>query len=144
MMMILGRMTGSIKKPFFYRRLVILCQVWLCIQVAPHLLVTWSYLDWRRGLCCLVTLGLGFIFVIQEIERGGQEKHAPQDDDEGTKHEGIAQTQEPPQCWCSVLLLKGVRDQAYQVRTSCITQEMRGEALERDSCCSPRGYNNKH
>lgn len=55
-------------------------------------------------------LGLGFVFVIQEIERGSQEKHAPQDDDEGAKHEGIAQTQEPPQCWCSVLLLKGVGD----------------------------------
>lgn len=55
-------------------------------------------------------LFLGLLSVIQEKQSSGQEKHAPQDDDEGTEHEGIAQAEEPPQRWHGVALLKGVRD----------------------------------
>lgn len=60
--------------------------------------------------CLSHLLFLGLLPVIQEKQRCGQEKHAPQDDDEGTKHEGIAQAEEPPQRWRSVALLKGVGD----------------------------------
>lgn len=60
--------------------------------------------------CLSHLLFLGLLPVIQEKQRRGQEKHAPQDDDEGTEHEGIAQTEEPPQRWRSVALLEGVRD----------------------------------
>lgn len=35
-------------------------------------------------------LFVGLLPVIQEKQCSGQEKHAPQDDDEGTEHEGIA------------------------------------------------------
>lgn len=60
--------------------------------------------------CLSHLLFLGLLPVIQEKQRSGQEKHAPQDDDKGTEHEGIAQTEEPPQRWRSVALLKGIRD----------------------------------
>lgn len=40
-------------------------------------------------------------------------------------------------------MLLGESYQAYQVRTSCITQEMRGEALKGDRRCSPCGDNDK-
>lgn len=39
--------------------------------------------------------------------------------------------------------LLGESYQPYQVRTSCITQKMRGEALEGDRRCSPRWDNDK-
>lgn len=42
-------------------------------------------------------LFLGLLPVVQEEEGGGQEKHAPKDDDEGAEHQGIAQTEEAPQ-----------------------------------------------
>lgn len=48
------------------------------------------------GQCLNHLLFLGLLSVIQEKQCSGQEKHAPQDDDEGTEHEGIAQTQELP------------------------------------------------
>jgi len=60
--------------------------------------------------CLSHLLFLGLLPVIQEKQRRGQEKHAPQDDDEGTEHEGIAQTEEPPQRWRRIALLKVVGD----------------------------------
>lgn len=48
--------------------------------------------------------------VVQEEQGSGQEKHAPQDDDEGTQHESVAQTEEPPQRRGGVALLEGVGD----------------------------------
>lgn len=49
----------------------------------------------QRGLSHSLLLSL--LSVIQEEQGRGQEKHAPQDDDEGTQHQGIAQTEEVPQ-----------------------------------------------
>lgn len=42
-------------------------------------------------------LFLGLLPVVQEEEGRGEEKHAPQDDDEGAEHQGVAQTEEAPQ-----------------------------------------------
>lgn len=39
--------------------------------------------------------------------------------------------------------LPGETYQAYEVRTSCVTQEMGGEALKGDRRSSPCGYDNK-
>lgn len=39
--------------------------------------------------------------------------------------------------------LLGETYQAYEVRTSCVTQEMGGEALKGDRRSSPCGYDNK-
>lgn len=60
--------------------------------------------------CLSHLLFFSLLPVIQEKQGSGQEKHAPQDDDEGTEHEGIAQTEETPQRRCSVALLKGIWD----------------------------------
>lgn len=46
--------------------------------------------------CLSHLLFLGLLSVVQEKQRSGQEKHAPQDDDKGTEHEGITQAEEPP------------------------------------------------
>lgn len=42
-------------------------------------------------------LFVSLVSVIQEEKGCDQEKHAPQDDDEGAEHQGIAQTEEAPQ-----------------------------------------------
>lgn len=47
--------------------------------------------------CLSHLLFFSLLSVIQEKQGSGQEKHAPQDDDERTEHEGIAQTEETPQ-----------------------------------------------
>lgn len=66
-------------------------------QKACHICPALSYLDRGRPLCELVQLFLSFLPVVQEKQRRGQEEHAPQDNDEGTEHEGISKTQELPQ-----------------------------------------------
>lgn len=47
--------------------------------------------------CLSHLLFLSLFSVVQEKQGSGQEKHAPQDDDERAEHEGIAQTEELPQ-----------------------------------------------
>lgn len=61
-------------------------------------------------MCVSHLLFLRFLPVVQEEQGSGQEKHAPQDDDEGTQHESVAQTEEPPQRRAGIALLEGVRD----------------------------------
>lgn len=58
--------------------------------------------------CLRHLLFLSLLSVIQEEQGRGQEKHAPQDNDEGTQHQGIAQTEEVPQRGSLVALLEGV------------------------------------
>lgn len=53
-------------------------------------------------------LGLGT--VTEEEESSGKEEHAPQDDDEGAEHEGVAQTQELPERGVLGALADQVRD----------------------------------
>lgn len=65
---------------------------------------------WWAGQCVSHLLFLCLLPVVQEEQGSGQEKHAPQDDDEGTQHESVAQTEEPPQRRAGVALLEGVRD----------------------------------
>lgn len=65
---------------------------------------------WWAQHCVSLLLFLRLLPIVQEEEGSGQEKHAPKDDDEGTQHEGVAQTEEPPKRRGGITLLEGVWD----------------------------------